>query len=76
MLQAIDGVRQLSELPGGLFRLAVAGDADPREAIAEAAGRGGWGLYELRVEGKTLEEIFVELTSGDIRVHDSAAQAA
>jgi ABC-2 type transport system ATP-binding protein len=75
-LQAINEVRQVSVLPGGMFRLAVAGNTDPREAIAEAASRGGWGLYEMRVEGKTLEEIFVELTSGDIRVHDTAAQAA
>ena len=75
-LQSIENVREVTAMPNGLLRLAVAGGSDPREAIADAASRGGWGLYELRAVGKTLEEIFVELTSGDISVHDSTAEAA
>ena len=43
-----------------------------REAIAEAAVRGNWGLTELRAQIRTLEEIFVSLTSGD----DAARRAA
>jgi ABC-2 type transport system ATP-binding protein len=72
----IAGVASVSALPDGLFRFVVSGDADPREAIAEAAARGNWGLIELRSEGKTLEEIFVELTSGEITVHDTIKEAA
>ena len=59
-LKSITGVEALGE---GRFRLRVAADSDPREAIAESAVRNGWGLTELRAELKTLEEIFVELTS-------------
>jgi ABC-2 type transport system ATP-binding protein len=75
-LRGIAGIRDIAVLPANLFRFEIAGNADPREAIAEAAARGGWGLFELRAERKTLEETFVELTSGDIVVHDTAKEAA
>jgi ABC-2 type transport system ATP-binding protein len=64
-LRAVAGVQQVNELGGGRFRLHCADGADPREALAGRAARNDWGLVELRSEGKTLEEIFVELTSGD-----------
>ena len=64
-LRSFKGVTQVAELGGGHFRLHCADDADPREALAELAARNNWGLLELRAEQKTLEEIFVELTSGD-----------
>ena len=59
-LKNVTGVETIGE---GRFRLRVADGTDPRDAIAEAAVRNGWGLIELRAETKTLEEIFVELTS-------------
>ena len=64
-LRSFTGVTQVAELGGGRFRLHCADGADPRESLAELAARNNWGLLELRAEGKTLEEIFVELTSGD-----------
>lgn len=64
-LHVIPGVDRVEKLDGDLWRLQIAGAADPREAIASAAVHGGWGLQELRAERHTLEEIFVELTSGD-----------
>lgn len=75
-LARIPGIAKVQPLSGGLMRFVVDGNADPREAIAKAAVDGGWGLYELRAEGKTLEEIFVELTSGDITVHETLKDAA
>jgi ABC-2 type transport system ATP-binding protein len=62
-LRSISGVAAVESLGEGRFRLRLAEGVDPREAIAEAASRGSWGLVELRAERKTLEEIFVELTS-------------
>ena len=59
-LKNVTGVETIGE---GRFRLRVQQGSDPREAIAESAVRNGWGLTELRAELKTLEEIFVELTS-------------
>ena len=64
-LRSFTGVTQVAELGSGRFRLHCAENADPREALAELAARNNWGLLELRAEAKTLEEIFVELTSGD-----------
>jgi ABC-2 type transport system ATP-binding protein len=64
-LASFQGVKQVAELGGGRFRLHCEKGADPREALAELAARNNWGLLELRAEGKTLEEIFVELTSSD-----------
>lgn len=61
----VAGVSAVEALEGGRFRLAVETDADPREAIVQAAVQNGWGLRELRMESRALEEIFVELTTGD-----------
>jgi ABC-2 type transport system ATP-binding protein len=73
-LRGFGGVKQVVELGAGRFRLHCEG-ADPREALAERAARENWGLLELRAEGKTLEEIFVELTSGD-EPREAAQEAA
>jgi ABC-2 type transport system ATP-binding protein len=64
-LDKFPGVKGVQELGAGRFRLHCAENADPREALAEAAVRHNWGLVELRAEHKTLEEIFVDLTSRD-----------
>jgi ABC-2 type transport system ATP-binding protein len=75
-LKGLPGVNRAESLEGGLFRLGVAKNADPREALAEAAAKNNWGLYELRAQAKTLEEMFVELTSGDITIHETIKEAA
>ena len=64
-LSVIDGIQKAEFLGDGCFRLVLASSADPREAVAQYAVTQNWGLLELRPEVKTLEERFVELTSGD-----------
>lgn len=64
-LSAIDGIRQVECLGESCFRLMLMPNMDPREAVAKQAVEQNWGLLELRAEVKTLEERFVELTSGD-----------
>ena len=64
-LAAIQGVAKVEPLPRQYFRLHIGQGQDPREAIASAAAAGKWGLVELHAEVRTLEEIFVELTSRD-----------
>jgi ABC-2 type transport system ATP-binding protein len=64
-LAAIPGVIAVEDLDEGRYRLKIEIQADPREAIADAAVKSGWGLIELRTQSKSLEEIFVELTSGE-----------
>ena len=70
-LSGIAGVKGIEALGNGQVRFHLDEAVDPREAIADAAVRGGWGLIELRAEIRTLEEIFVSLTSGDR--HDPAS---
>ena len=64
-LSRIVGIAGVSDLGGGRYRLQLAGGNDPREVLVDAAVNGNWGLIELAPEVKTLEEVFVELTSGD-----------
>jgi ABC-2 type transport system ATP-binding protein len=64
-LAQVEGVARVNALENGRFRLALDAGADPREALAAMVVQRDWGLRELRMESKTLEEIFVELTSGD-----------
>ena len=64
-LAAINGVAGVEVLDEQRRRLSLVQDADPRDALVSLAVQRGWGLHELRLETKTLEEIFVELTSGD-----------
>jgi ABC-2 type transport system ATP-binding protein len=76
----IPGVAKAQALSGDpaqrLYRITAAENADPREAIVEAAVANRWGLTELRAEAKTLEELFVELTSGEVVVHEPARETA
>ncbi len=65
-LTAIAGVTGLDALGRGQVRFHVADNSDSRESIAAAAVSGGWGLIELRAELRSLEQIFVELTSGEL----------
>ena len=64
-LEHLAGVAAVEALEGGRLRLALEAEADPREALVALAVQHDWGLRELRLESKTLEEIFVELTSSD-----------
>ena len=75
-LKLLPGVGRVEALDGSLFRLTVGEGADPREALAEAAAKNNWGLFELRSQAKTLEEVFVDLTSGDITLHETQKEAA
>ena len=70
-LLAVPGVKTADAMAGGRYGIAPADGADPREAIAATSHEKNWGLIELSVEQATLEEIFVNKTSGD-----DAAEAA
>jgi ABC-2 type transport system ATP-binding protein len=65
VLQAIPGVLAVEPLVEGKLRIRFAPPHDPAEAVAAEAVRRGWGLRELTPEQKSLEQIFVELTTAD-----------
>jgi ABC-2 type transport system ATP-binding protein len=64
-LKAIEGVEEVEKLDGGRLRVRYAPGHDPVEEIAARAVKGKWGLRALTPEHKSLEQIFVELTTAD-----------
>ena len=64
-LRGIGGVTNARLLADGRIQIECVPGQDLRETLAERAVRNNWGLYEIHAARKTLEEIFVELTSQD-----------
>ena len=65
VLLSIEGVTDIEDLSDGRLRIHHAAAASPATRIAELAAAKGWGLLELSPEHKTLEQIFVDITSSD-----------
>lgn len=78
MLAAVDGVCEVvaDESRPQRFRLACAGESDPREEIFRAAVERGWVLLELLREQASLEEVFVRLTTREAAPGAAAAGEA
>ncbi|SEQ26884.1 ABC-2 type transport system ATP-binding protein [Solimonas aquatica] len=66
-LGAVLGVAAVEGMGENRYRFTPTTEVDPRESIVEASVRNGWGLIELHAQNRSLEEIFVELTSADLR---------
>ncbi len=64
-LRAIEGVQSAEKLDNRRARLRLAPDADPVEAIATLAVKNKWGLRGLTPEYKSLEQVFVDITTAD-----------
>ncbi len=64
-LLSIEGVTKVEELDDGRLRIHHSRDNSPASRLAEQAATANWGLYELSPEYKTLEHIFVEITSSE-----------
>jgi ABC-2 type transport system ATP-binding protein len=61
-LLAVDGVVEAEALPSGMMRVRFEGEANPAEAIVQAAVNQGWGLYQIAPDQTSLEDVFVQLT--------------
>ncbi|MDF2379443.1 MAG: ATP-binding cassette domain-containing protein [Candidatus Gracilibacteria bacterium] len=70
-LQTIDGVVGVMQMDRGvekgfsLFEVETASDKDLRKEVTQAVVGGGFDLVEVQREGKTLEDVFAELTNVD-----------
>lgn len=64
-LMEVTDVTSVETLNNNRFRLNHPVEQNPAEKIAKVAAENNWGLFELSPEQKTLEQIFVELTSGE-----------
>lgn len=72
-LARIDGVKRIEMLGEGRARLRHDGATDFASRIARIAVEEDWALFELTPERKTLEQVFVELTSGESSMREDAA---
>ena len=76
-LAALEDVEAVEALGAQRFRLRCRTDTVARERWAATAASEGWGLFELQPELRTLEDIFVALTSGsDAEAKAPAREAA
>ncbi len=65
VLLSIEGVEQVEQLEDGRLRLQHEAQTDIVPQLVEKAVAENWGLLELTPERKTLEQIFVDITSAD-----------
>jgi len=72
-LAQLPQVIQVEALADGRFRLRGEFADNMGELIAAAAVQHNWGLRELMPEKRTLEQMFVDLTSADIQSGEQAA---
>ena len=70
-LKSLTHIEDVEVLSDSRFRLLHAAENTPAENIASIAADNNWGLFEIRPEQKTLEQIFVELTSGEVIADES-----
>lgn len=73
-LKALTDIDDVEVLSDTRFRLSHASENTPAENIAKIAADNNWGLFEIRPEQKTLEQIFVELTSGEVIADESETE--
>lgn len=71
-LKSLKDIDDIEVLSTSRFRLFHSIETNPAEEIAKFAADKSWGLFEIRPEQKTLEQVFVELTSGEV-IADEAA---
>lgn len=64
-LQKLPGISQCEALGNNQFRLHYGQDQNPAEQIAERVVQQGWGLLTLSPERKSLEQVFVDITSAE-----------
>jgi len=65
-LAALSHIEHVEIMSDNRFRLSHAAEHHPAENIAELAAKNNWELFELTPGRKTLEQIFVELTSNEV----------
>jgi ABC-2 type transport system ATP-binding protein len=64
-IKEVKGVRKIETLEDGAVEFEFASGKDLRPEVAKQIIKSGYDLLELRPLGMSLEEIFLELTSGD-----------
>ncbi len=74
-LGRLAGLGQVRAVSDGNFEIDTLPGADVRGAIAQTVVTGGWQLLELRRDAATLEQVFIELTAGEVEAPAGATAA-
>lgn len=72
-LLTVEGISSIDDLGSHLYRIHHEPENNPANAIAKLAIDKDWGILELTPERRSLEEIFVDITTTEV---DSATEAA
>jgi ABC-2 type transport system ATP-binding protein len=75
-LDQLDGITQVEQLAPQRWRLHFSAGNNPADSVAQRVIEQGWGLVELTPEQKSLEQIFVEITSAEDHTHATTANDA
>lgn len=75
-LLQLNNITQVEQLSPQRWRLSFAAGKNPANAIAHSVIEKGWGLVELTPEQKSLEQIFVEITSAEDHAHDTSVNVS
>jgi gliding motility-associated transport system ATP-binding protein len=65
VLEAIEGVERIDRLEDGLLCIHHSAEHSPAPAIAQAAVAEGWQLLELSPQQRSLEDIFIDITTNE-----------
>ncbi|MDH5407279.1 MAG: ABC transporter ATP-binding protein [Gammaproteobacteria bacterium] len=75
-LEQLAGISKVENIGNQQYRLHHAQGENPAEEIAKQAVNANWGLRALTPERKSLEQIFVEITSAEQAHHETEEAAA
>ncbi len=67
-LLSFNGVLQCSQLDDNSLLIQHQADSDVAEAIIERSVNKGWRLYELKSEQKSLEQVFIDITTNEQQI--------
>jgi ABC-2 type transport system ATP-binding protein len=70
LLQQIVGIEKVISIDENHFKIQHLANNNPAEIIVERSVAGNWGLYELIPEQRSLEQIFVDLTTDETEMSD------
>ncbi len=73
LLERVKGVRSVQQEDDGRLRLYYDPDQDPTDRLVKIGVEHDWSLHELAPERLSLEEVFVQLTTEEVKNPDAVA---
>ncbi len=71
--ESIAGINRIEDLGQGRYRIFHEQSANPAPQLAERVVEKGWGLEELTPEGRSMEQVFIDITRATSGVGEKSA---